>query len=180
MSVHLVLGGARSGKSRYAESRVTELSQGKDKHYVATAIAFDEEMTKRIAHHQRTRGVSWSEHECPKELAQLLSKFKHGDVVLIDCLTLWLNNVIYNDGLTLSEEQIKKRVEELQHAVSICKAEVVLVSNEVGLGVVPLGEVSRLFVDHAGWMNQALALVADRVTLVVAGLPLVLKQPDVV
>lgn len=180
MSVHLVLGGARSGKSRYAESRVTELSQGKDKHYVATAIAFDEEMTKRIVHHQRTRGVSWREHECPIELAQLLSKFKHGDVVLIDCLTLWLNNVIYNDGLTLGEEQIKKRVEELQHAVSICKAEVVLVSNEVGLGVVPLGEVSRLFVDHAGWMNQALALVADRVTLVTAGLPLELKQPDVV
>lgn len=178
MSIHLVLGGARSGKSRYAEAQVSQLARGKAKHYIATATAFDDEMEKRIAHHQQQRGDSWIEHECPTELAEQLSQFEQGEVVLVDCLTLWLNNVIYNQGKTLNEEQIQQRVTQLQQAVSECKADVVFVSNEVGLGVVPLGEVSRLFVDHAGWMNQALAQVADRVTLIAAGLPLVLKQSE--
>lgn len=113
-----------------------------------------------------------------KQLASLLARFEFGDVVLIDCLTLWLNNIIYNHGQTLSEEQIKRHVSELHQAIVSCKADVILVSNEVGLGVVPLGEVSRLFVDHAGWMNQALAQVAHRVTLIAAGLPMTLKQVD--
>lgn len=178
MTIHLVLGGARSGKSRYAESQVTSIASKKVKHYVATAIAFDEEMVKRIAHHQQSRGNDWVEHECPIELASQLARFEFGDVVLIDCLTLWLNNIIYNHGQTLSEEQIKRHVSELLQAIVSCKADVILVSNEVGLGVVPLGEVSRLFVDHAGWMNQALAQVAHRVTLIAAGLPMTLKQVD--
>lgn len=178
MSIYLVLGGARSGKSRYAEAQVSQLARGKPKHYIATATACDDEMAKRIAHHQQQRGDSWIEHECPTELAEQLSQFEQGEVVLVDCLTLWLNNVIYNQGKTLNEEQIQQRVTQLQQAVSECQADVVLVSNEVGLGVVPLGEVSRLFVDHAGWMNQALAQVADRVTLIAAGLPLVLKKSE--
>lgn len=175
MTIHFVLGGARSGKSRYAEEQVSQLAVGKSKHYVATAIAFDDEMKARIAHHQQSRGKGWQEHEVPTALPQLISDFNQQDVVLVDCLTLWLNNVIYNDGNTLSEKQVQTAVATLVEALNATQADIVLVSNEVGLGVVPLGEVSRLFVDNAGWMNQAIARVADEVTLITAGLPLTLK-----
>ncbi|EEX92227.1 adenosylcobinamide kinase/adenosylcobinamide-phosphate guanylyltransferase [Vibrio orientalis CIP 102891 = ATCC 33934] len=175
MTIHLILGGARSGKSRYAEHCVSEFAHQSNKHYIATAIAFDEEMKARIAHHQRSRGDSWTEHECPTELATLLTRFDSGDVVLVDCLTLWLNNIIYNDGVALSENQIQQRVSELVEVLGTTSAQVILVSNEVGLGVVPMGEVSRLFVDNAGWMNQAIAKVAEQVTFVAAGLPMTLK-----
>ncbi|KOO13097.1 adenosylcobinamide kinase [Vibrio xuii] len=179
MSVHLVLGGARSGKSRYAEHCVSELAHQSNKHYIATATAFDEEMRARIAHHQQSRGDSWIEHECPTQLATLLTRFGSADVVLVDCLTLWLNNVIYNDGVTLNETEIQQRVTELVEVLNNTSAQVLLVSNEVGLGVVPMGEVSRLFVDNAGWMNQAIAKVADQVTFVAAGLPMILKGAKV-
>lgn len=175
MSIHLILGGARSGKSRYAEHCVSESAHQSNKHYIATAIAFDEEMKARIAHHQQSRGDSWVEHECPTQLATLLTRFDSNDVVLVDCLTLWLNNVIYNEGVTLDETQIQYRVTELVEALNNTSAQVILVSNEVGLGVVPMGEVSRLFVDNAGWMNQAIAKVAEQVTFVAAGLPMTLK-----
>ncbi|RTZ14447.1 bifunctional adenosylcobinamide kinase/adenosylcobinamide-phosphate guanylyltransferase [Vibrio aquaticus] len=175
MTIHFVLGGARSGKSRYAEQQVHQLAEAKAKHYVATAIAFDDEMKARVAHHQQSRGDGWQEHECPTALTDLLSQFSTQDVALVDCLTLWLNNVIYNEGDTLEETKIKSSVEALVQALSKTQADIVLVSNEVGLGVVPLGEVSRLFVDHAGWMNQAIAKVANEVVLVTAGLPLMLK-----
>lgn len=176
MTVHLVLGGARSGKSSYSESLVNASDKSASKHYVATAIAFDQEMTDRIAHHKRSRGDEWQEHECPRQLANQLEQFSANDVVLVDCLTLWLNNVIYNDGDTLSEPLIQAEVASLVESLKSSAADIVLVSNEVGMGVVPMGEVSRLFVDNAGWMNQAIAKVAERVTLVAAGLPLVLKD----
>jgi len=176
MTIQLILGGARSGKSSFAEAQTEEISQGKSKHYVATAIAFDDEMKLRIAHHQASRGDNWIEHECPVSLVGLIAQFTATDVVLIDCLTLWLNNVIYNDGVTLTDYAIKQQVEELVLALEHTKADILVVSNEVGLGVIPLGEVSRLFVDHAGWMNQSIASVADKVTFVAAGLPMILKE----
>ena len=176
MTIELILGGARSGKSSLAESKVIELSQHRAKHYVATAIAFDQEMQHRIEQHQQSRGQGWIEHECPLALPTLVGQFQSDQVVLVDCLTLWLNNVIYNQGQTLSALAIERNIACLVDALSTTRADIVLVSNEVGLGVVPLGEISRLFVDHAGWMNQAIANVADKVTLVTAGLPLVLKQ----
>ncbi|NVD06564.1 bifunctional adenosylcobinamide kinase/adenosylcobinamide-phosphate guanylyltransferase [Vibrio sp. JPW-9-11-11] len=175
MSIQLILGGARSGKSSRAEAEVRQLSQGGTKHYVATALAFDREMEARIEKHRQSRGLDWTEHECPRHLAETIAQFGPQDVVLIDCLTLWLNNVIYNQGQTLDELEIEAEVVRLVEALAASQASIVLVSNEVGLGVVPLGEVSRLFVDHAGWMNQAVARIADKVTLVSAGLPLVLK-----
>lgn len=178
MSIHLILGGARSGKSSFAEraaqQRVKPHHSGR-LHYVATAIAFDEEMQQRIQHHQIQRGDDWQEHEVPVQLPPLLAGFGADDVVLVDCLTLWLNNVIYNDGNTLNADAISARVDGLVVALRQSDATVFLVSNEVGLGVVPLGEVSRRFVDHAGWMNQAIARCADSVTLIAAGLPLALK-----
>ncbi|UUM29510.1 bifunctional adenosylcobinamide kinase/adenosylcobinamide-phosphate guanylyltransferase [Vibrio japonicus] len=176
MPVHLILGGARSGKSSFAESVVTELSEQRPRHYVATAQACDEEMQSRIQHHQQRRDDRWTEHECPTQLPALISRFTENDVVLVDCLTLWMNNIIFNHGETASESEIQSQVTELVSALQRSPAAVVLVSNEVGLGIVPMGEVTRLFVDHAGWMNQAIAKVAQQVTFVAAGLPMQLKN----
>ncbi|KOO05510.1 bifunctional adenosylcobinamide kinase/adenosylcobinamide-phosphate guanylyltransferase [Vibrio nereis] len=175
MTIHLILGGARSGKSSYAESLVMGSSQQHSLHYVATALAFDEEMQQRIYHHQSRRNDRWIEHECPIQLPDLISQFNENDVVLVDCLTLWMNNVIFNHGETATEETISAQVQHLVTALEASSANIVLVSNEVGLGVVPMGEVTRLFVDHAGWMNQAIAKVAHKVTFVAAGLPMSLK-----
>lgn len=181
--VHLILGGARSGKSCFAEQAAKQEHQAllmrlpqAQLNYVATAIAFDDEMQARIAHHQQQRTSEWQEHECPEQLPELIATFSAHDVVLVDCLTLWLNNVIYNHGQQAHEAEIKKRVEQLCFAVEQTPATLVIVANEVGLGVIPMGEVSRLFVDNAGWLNQALAKLATRVSFIAAGLPIVLKD----
>ena len=135
-------------------------------------------MRERIAHHQQRRGEQWIEHEAPVELAEELQFFTQDDVVLIDCLTLWLNNIIFELGDDATNEQVEAVVEVLVKSVEQSPAQIIMVSNEVGLGVVPLGKVSRLFVDNAGRMNQALARVVERVTLVAAGLPLSLKPSN--
>ncbi|PMM51337.1 bifunctional adenosylcobinamide kinase/adenosylcobinamide-phosphate guanylyltransferase [Vibrio splendidus] len=178
---HLVLGGARSGKSSFAEQQalcaLVACSNGR-LHYVATATYFDDEMRERIAHHQQRRDHRWIEHEVPVELASKLLTFDAQDVVLIDCLTLWLNNIIFELGDDATNEQVEAAVEVLVNRVEQSPAQIIMVSNEVGLGVVPLGKVSRLFVDNAGRMNQALARVVERVTLIAAGLPLNLKPSN--
>ncbi|MCW8345117.1 bifunctional adenosylcobinamide kinase/adenosylcobinamide-phosphate guanylyltransferase [Vibrio sp. ZSDZ65] len=202
MPIELILGGARSGKSGFAENRVRELasssvasqsivsgalvseavvsealvSTSHTMHYVATSEALDDEMISRIEHHKRQRGEGWTEWECPCDLASLLKRFDEGDVVLIDCLTLWLNNVIYYQGQSCSNHSLEQEIEALAMALQQSSAHIILVSNEVGMGVVPMGEVSRLFVDNAGRMNQALARIAQQVVLVAAGLPLILKS----
>ena len=180
MTVELFLGGARSGKSSYAEQAALSYFAAQDPaarlHYIATAIAFDNEMRERIAHHQSRRGGEWHNHECPMALVQKVAQFERNDIVLIDCLTLWMNNVIYNDGNTATPAEIRQQVEALVAMLDASDATILCVSNEVGLGIVPLGEVSRLYVDHAGWMNQAIAKVAHRVTFMAAGLPLILKD----
>jgi adenosylcobinamide kinase / adenosylcobinamide-phosphate guanylyltransferase len=178
MTVSLVIGGARSGKSRYSESKVKMLTyenRGSKLHYVATAIAIDEEMEARIEQHQLRRSNEWEEHEIPVKLSEALKKFTDKDIVLVDCLTVWLNNVIYNDGETLLEFEIKNSVAQLIEILNASQATIVLVSNEVGLGVVPMGKETRLFVDHAGWMNQKIAAIAENVIFVAAGIPLALK-----
>ncbi|CAH6978969.1 Bifunctional adenosylcobalamin biosynthesis protein CobP [Vibrio chagasii] len=178
---HLVLGGARSGKSSFAEQQalcaIEACSNGR-LHYIATATYLDDEMRERIAHHQQRRGEQWIEHEVPVELAEKLQSFEKEDVVLIDCLTLWLNNIIFELGDDATNEQVEAVVEVLVKSVEQSQAQIIMVSNEVGLGVVPLGKVSRLFVDNAGRMNQALASVVERVTLIAAGLPLNLKPSN--
>ena len=178
---HLVLGGARSGKSSYAEQQalraLTGCSNGR-LHYIATATYLDDEMRERIAHHKDRRSEQWIEHEVPVELATKLLSFNQGDVVLIDCLTLWLNNIIFELGDDATNQQVEVMVEDLVQVVGQSQAQIIIVSNEVGLGVVPLGKVSRLFVDNTGRMNQALARVVERVTLVAAGLPLILKSSN--
>ncbi|MGR5250934.1 bifunctional adenosylcobinamide kinase/adenosylcobinamide-phosphate guanylyltransferase [Vibrio astriarenae] len=177
--ITLVLGGARSGKSSYAEQKIIEQSPSDAMHYIATAQGLDDEMSRRIEHHKAHRDKDWLVEEIPLELAHRLVKAKAGDWILVDCLTLWLTNVIVNigDGVTPEEadHQIRNEVEKLVLSLNTTQANIVLVSNEVGLGVMPLGEITRRYVDHAGWMNQAIAKVADHVVFVAAGLPIALK-----
>ncbi|HHX8287645.1 bifunctional adenosylcobinamide kinase/adenosylcobinamide-phosphate guanylyltransferase [Vibrio sp. Y42_MX_L11] len=174
----LILGGARSGKSHLAEKTAKQLSTTSQYslHYVATALPFDQEMRERIAHHQKQRGGEWQEYECPLHLSELLTNFANTDVVLVDCLTLWLNNWIFELGDECSNEKLEAEIEKLIQVVRGSDATLIFVSNEVGMGIVPLGAVSRYFVDNAGRMNQKLASVCHRVTFVAAGLPLVLKE----
>ncbi|NTU36323.1 bifunctional adenosylcobinamide kinase/adenosylcobinamide-phosphate guanylyltransferase [Vibrio diabolicus] len=174
----LILGGARSGKSHLAEKTAKQLSTTSQHslHYVATALPFDQEMRERIAHHQKKRGGEWQEYECPLHLSELLTNFANTDVVLVDCLTLWLNNWIFELGDECSNEKLEAEIEKLIQVVRGSDATLIFVSNEVGMGIVPLGAVSRYFVDNAGRMNQKLASVCHRVTFVAAGLPLVLKE----
>lgn len=174
----LILGGARSGKSHLAEKTAKQLSTTSQHslHYVATALPFDQEMRERIAHHQKQRGGEWQEYECPLHLSELLTSFATTDVVLVDCLTLWLNNWIFELGDECSNEKLEAEIEKLIQVVRGSDATLIFVSNEVGMGIVPLGAVSRYFVDNAGRMNQKLASVCHRVTFVAAGLPLVLKE----
>ncbi|HHX8335665.1 TPA: bifunctional adenosylcobinamide kinase/adenosylcobinamide-phosphate guanylyltransferase [Vibrio diabolicus] len=174
----LILGGARSGKSHLAEKTAKQLSTTSQHslHYVATALPFDQEMRERIAHHQKQRGGEWQEYECPLHLSELLTNFATTDVVLVDCLTLWLNNWIFELGDECSNEKLEAEIEKLIQVVRGSDATLIFVSNEVGMGIVPLGAVSRYFVDNAGRMNQKLASVCHRVTFVAAGLPLVLKE----
>lgn len=173
MSVTLVLGGARSGKSRFAEREADQwLDQYKDgkRIYVATARIFDEEMRDRVELHKHQRGENWQTIEEPYELTNALSHhIASGEFVLVDCLTLWLTNLL------LAEKDTDLAVKELCEALSRVESEVVLVANEVGLGIVPENKLARQFRDIAGIANQKVAEVADKVVFITAGLPMILK-----
>ena len=162
----LVLGGARSGKSRYAESLVAR--HPPPRLYVATAEAGDAEMAARIAAHKARRGPDWMAIEAPHDLASVLAE-QGNKPVLVDCLTLWLSN------LMLANSDIDAAVARLEQALEQGRGPVVLVANEVGSGVVPENALARRFRDLQGQLNQRLAARADRVVLVVAGLPLFVK-----
>lgn len=168
--VTLVLGGARSGKSSYAAALAQ--NSGLEVSLLVTATECDAEMTARIARHRQDRPAHWQVTECPYDLPQALRRqAQSGRFVVVDCLTLWLNNLLYkNETSPLTDEYAA-----LEEALSKAACPVVLVANEVGLGVIPLGNVSRRFVDEAGWLNQRLVAQANRVVFVAAGLPVVLK-----
>jgi adenosylcobinamide kinase/adenosylcobinamide-phosphate guanylyltransferase len=173
--IHLVLGGARSGKSRFALEQVKQLSEQTDLPvtFVATATSTDPEMAQRIACHKSERPDHWRLAEVPMDLNLLLAEteFLPKQILLIDCLTLWLNNQLFE----YPEQNFKILFSELLDALQACQCDIFLVCNEVGLGIIPLGEVSRKFVDQAGWLNQALAARVDKVTFIAAGLPMTLK-----
>lgn len=163
-----VLGGARSGKSLYAENLVRALPSPWT--YIATAQSFDSEMAARIAEHrQRRHGAGWSTVEAPFDLAGALRSIPDGQPVLVDCLTLWLTN------LMLAEQNIAAASQELAATLTAMVSPCVLVSNEVGLGIVPDNALARTFRDHAGRLHQMLAAQSDRVVFMVAGLPMVVK-----
>jgi adenosyl cobinamide kinase/adenosyl cobinamide phosphate guanylyltransferase len=166
----LVLGGARSGKSRYAESLISALPPPWPPPwtYVATAEAGDAEMAERIAAHRARRGPNWETIEAPRDLSAAV-KACRGKPVLVDCLTLWLSN------LMLAEADIDAETALLEQSLAAATAPVVLVANEVGSGVVPEYPLGRRFRDLQGMLNQRIAARADRVVLVVAGIPLAVK-----
>lgn len=165
----LVLGGARSGKSVYGERLVQE--SGLRPVYLATAEARDEEMAARIAHH-KARREGWRTVEEPLDLAGALGTVKAGEAVLIDCLTLWLSN------LMAADRDIDAEAAGLLRALPRCAAPAVFISNEVGLGIVPENALARRFRDEAGRLHQQVAAEADAVIGVMAGLPLVFKAPQ--
>lgn len=184
MTRTLVFGGARSGKSAYAERLAS--GSGKEVVYLATAQAGDGEMATRIAHHRAQRPHGWPTVEEPLRLgAALLQHARPGRLLLVDCLTLWLTNLMFSSGqaypdvgdIVLPELFHSERAHflyalaELEHG----GYDIVLVSNEVGMGIVPYGAISRCFTDEAGRLNQAVAATCERAVFVAAGLPLYLK-----
>ena len=165
-SLTFLLGGARSGKSAYAEKLATALQSPWT--YIATAQAFDDEMRERIALHRARRPKGWITRDASLGLAAAIH-VEPGSPVLVDCLTLWLSNVM------LARHDMPAAMADLEEACAIAAGPLVLVSNEVGLGIVSDNELARRFRDHAGLLHQRLAARADRVILMVAGLPLTVK-----
>jgi adenosylcobinamide kinase/adenosylcobinamide-phosphate guanylyltransferase len=167
MAIILITGGARSGKSVRAEARAKAFV-GKPV-YIATAEALDSEMRERIARHRARRGNEWIEHETPLELVPALKATDGGGARLVDCLTLWLSNLVHAERDWLNETA------KLAETLRAQKNPVVLVTNEVGLGIVPDNALARQFRDAAGIMNQMMAQAADEVEFIVAGLPMRVK-----
>lgn len=172
----LIIGGARSGKSRFA------LDLGKktngEKYFIATAEALDAEMAMRIAQHQRERGSSWKTIEAPLQLAETIQSLeKNADIILIDCLTLWLSNLMMQKGAT--DTSITEEIAKLVDTVAKVQCLLIAVSNEVGLGIVPANAETRRFRDFAGLLHQQYAAVAQEVYFMVAGISQQIKGvPD--
>lgn len=162
----LVMGGVRSGKSRYAEKLATQFAAPWT--YIATGEAYDDEMRARIAEHRAQRGDGWQTLEAPLDLAPAILS-SAGNAIMVDCLTLWLSNLLHAD------RDIDAETATLKAALERSPAPVFLVSNEVGLGIVPDNALARRFRDAAGLLHQRLAVRADRVLFMVAGLPLTVK-----
>ncbi|MCK5870086.1 bifunctional adenosylcobinamide kinase/adenosylcobinamide-phosphate guanylyltransferase [Methylococcaceae bacterium CS1] len=172
---HLILGGARSGKSQYAE-QLAEASK-KQVIYIATGTAGDEEMQERIHKHQTERPRYWQTIEEPILLADVLSQYAGTqNFLLVDCLTLWLNNILFDAPGNYQEDIFLQQKQSLLEILPNLHTDISLVSNEVGSGVVPMDKMSRRFVDEAGRLHQQLAKICSHVTLVTAGLPLALKH----
>jgi adenosylcobinamide kinase/adenosylcobinamide-phosphate guanylyltransferase len=163
----LVVGGARSGKSAFAERLIT--ATGRPRRYIATAEAWDDEMRDRIARHRLDRGAAWTTVEAPLNLAAALAHAPPDEAILVDCATLWLTNHL------LADHDLSAEAQRLLLALAGCNAPVVIVSNETGWGIVPENKLARRFRDEQGRLNQRLAAVAGLVVTVIAGLPLVLK-----
>ena len=167
----LVTGGARSGKSRFAEARLGELAPDGPWRYIATAEALDDEMRARIMHHRARRGETWRTVEAPRMLADALAASDEAGV-LVDCITIWLSNLLLDGG---SDEALLAATDAVAAAARAAARPVVFVTNEVGAGIVPEHALARRFRDLAGWVNQRLASACDEVFLVAAGLPLRLR-----
>lgn len=178
----LIIGGARSGKSRLAEQRALE--SGLRVVYVATARAGDGEMARRIEHHRARRPADWGLVEAPLDLAATLrAQAAPGVCLLVDCLTLWLSNLLFagdaarqvEAGEAVACPRFHGELQALVDTLPRLPGRIILVSNEVGWGVVPMAALSRFFADEQGRLNQRVAAVSEKATLVAAGLPLVLK-----
>lgn len=175
MAIHLVLGGARSGKSAYAEQLAMKSELPVT--YIATAQVYDKEFATRVEHHQARRPKDWKLIESPFQLAKTLSTHANAErCLIVDCLTLWLAQCICPDcevpeAISWEQERLA-----LLEVLSTLRGTIILVSNEVGMGIVPLGEINRQFQDEQGRLNQEVAKLADQVCFIAAGLPLTLKK----
>ncbi len=171
----LILGGARSGKSHYAE--LCAIETGLDVLYVATAQAFDDEMQQRIQHHQQQRPAHWRVIEEPINLVSVLKNNASANTcILVDCLTLWISNQLCSEE---HKNQVEKNIDDLINTLTdLTKSggNIIFVSNEVSMGIIPMGEINRQFVDEAGRLHQRLAAVCDKVILMVAGIPTTIKN----
>jgi len=168
----LIIGGCRSGKSRHA-LKLAEGIQGK-KIFIATCIPLDDEMKKRVMHHRKDRGRDWETVEAPIDLPEAVSECtKRADVVIADCLTLWISNLMMKQT---GEKKTVMEINRLIHSVKNSFSPVILVSNEVGAGIVPENHLARIFRDSAGFVNQKVAAVSNRVVWMVAGIPVVVKN----
>jgi len=180
----LVLGGARSGKSAWAEQEAR--ASGKHVVYIATGSAGDAEMAARIALHRQQRPAQWLTVEEPLALGAAIQQWSTpGRLVLVDCLTLWLSNLMFSAGGEFNEtgplelpECVARERAALLSALALAGDQVILVSNELGMGIVPYGALSRAFADEAGRLNQAVAQACPTVAMIIAGLPLMLKSPN--
>lgn len=168
----LILGGARSGKSTYAQRLAEDMAERRGGRLVmiATAEALDDEMAERIARHRSERGPAWRTIEAPVALATAIDTLTQADVAVVDCLTLWLSNLMCRDT------DVEPAVSSLLDSVRRSPAAIILVSNEVGYGIVPDNALARRFRDEAGRFNQRCATLADDVSLIVAGLRLAVKS----
>jgi len=175
MKITFVIGGARSGKSSVALKEASMLKG--QKAYIATAQALDKEMKERIEKHKKERGADWDTYEEPLKVVDLISKLKNKhEVVLLDCLTIWLSNTILgNSDIKMEMERMIAALKNLQLAT--CNLQrIFIISNEVGMGIVPENELARRFRDMAGQLNQKIAETADEVYLVTAGIPMKIKS----
>ena len=171
--VTLVLGGCRSGKSRYA-LQYAERYLGKHNSFIATCVPVDREMQERVARHQSERDKAWKTVEAPVHLAKTIeAESRLADVMLVDCLTLWMSNLFMEAG---EQDKIDRHVRRLTDTLATAQCPLILVSNEVGTGIVPDNRLAREYRDAVGWMNQAVATVSDQVVMTVAGIPMVVKK----
>ena len=174
MTIHLILGGARSGKSSYAEKLASET--GLPVTYIATAQVYDDEFRARVQHHKDKRPKNWQLIETPHYLSAALQANNHaGAVSIIDCLTLWLAQCICPECAPPKGVDWARERAAFLELLPKLQGEIILVSNEVGMGIVPLGEINRQFQDEQGRLNQAVAAIADSVSFIAAGLPIKLK-----
>ena len=165
--ITLVLGGCRSGKSGWALSEADRVP-GSSKYFIATSVPTDAEMYKRVESHRKERGDDWQTIEEPVFIDDVINQYsEQANVILVDCLTLWVSNLMDDSRQT---PDIPSAVSALKTALQRCRCPVFLVSNEVGLGIVPENKLARQFRDHAGFVNQQMAQCADRVIMTVAGI----------
>ena len=167
-----VIGGCRSGKSRHALETADRIA-GNKKIFIATCVPQDAEMKQRVDRHQKERGQDWQTVEAPVHLPQAIIEYsRQADVLLVDCLTLWISNLLME---TEDDELINERISNLKQSLASASCPVILVSNEVGAGIVPENKLARRFRDLVGTANQAIAAQADRVAWMVAGIPVTIK-----
>ena len=172
-----VIGGCRSGKSQHALDLV-EAMPAEEKIFIATCVPQDEEMKQRVDNHQKQRGRKWKTVEAPVKLPQAITgNARANAVVVVDCLTLWMNNLLmeHAEAHDAVKHHAEAQIDELTRAIEAAHGPVVLVSNEVGTGIVPVNKLARIYRDLIGTLNQAVAKASESVVWVVAGIPVTIK-----